>query len=55
VVFKGGLPGYRLKRVLDYIEASLEENISLSQRESMERIASRSIGTNVPNGTRFIA
>jgi AraC family transcriptional regulator len=31
VVFKGGLPGYRLKRVLDYIADSLEENISLSQ------------------------
>lgn len=30
-VCKGGLPGYRLKRVLDYISASLEENISLSQ------------------------
>ena len=31
VVVKGGLPGYRLKRVLDYIANSLEENISLSQ------------------------
>ncbi len=31
VVFKGGLPAYRLKRVLDYIADSLEENISLSQ------------------------
>ncbi len=31
VVHKGGLPGYRLKRVLDYIAGSLEENISLSQ------------------------
>jgi len=31
VIFKGGLPGYRLKRVLDYIADSLEENISLSQ------------------------
>jgi AraC family transcriptional regulator len=31
VVFKGGLPGYRLKRVLDYVAASLEQNISLSQ------------------------
>jgi AraC family transcriptional regulator len=30
-VFKGGLPGYRLKRVLDYIADGLEENISLSQ------------------------
>ena len=30
-VFKGGLPGYRLKRVLDYIADSLEGNISLSQ------------------------
>lgn len=31
VAHKGGLPGYRLKRVLDYIAASLEENISLAQ------------------------
>ncbi len=31
IVFKGGLPGYRLRRVLDYIADSLEENISLSQ------------------------
>jgi AraC family transcriptional regulator len=31
VGYKGGLPGYRLKRVLDYIAASLEENISLAQ------------------------
>ena len=31
LVCKGGLPGYRLKRVLDYIANSLEENISLSQ------------------------
>jgi AraC family transcriptional regulator len=31
VVLKGGLPGNRLKRVLDYIADSLEENISLSQ------------------------
>ncbi len=30
-VFKGGLPGHRLKRVLDYIADSLEGNISLSQ------------------------
>jgi AraC family transcriptional regulator len=30
-VYKGGLPGHRLKRVLDYIADSLEENISLSQ------------------------
>ena len=30
-VFKGGLPGYRLKRVLDYIADNLDENISLSQ------------------------
>jgi len=29
--FKGGLPGYRLKLVLDYIAASLESNINLSQ------------------------
>jgi AraC family transcriptional regulator len=31
VAYKGGLPGYRLKRVLDYIAASLDENISLAQ------------------------
>src|SRR5882724_1488828 len=31
VAYKGGLPGYRLKRVLDYIAASLEGNISLAQ------------------------
>ena len=31
-VYKGGLPGYRLKRVLDYIEENLaEESLSLSQ------------------------
>jgi AraC family transcriptional regulator len=30
-VFKGGLPGHRLKRVLDYIADSLDEKISLSQ------------------------
>lgn len=29
--FKGGLPGYRLKRVIDYVAASLDENVSLSQ------------------------
>ena len=29
--------------------------ISQSQRESMERIAQRSIGTKVPNGTRAVA
>jgi hypothetical protein len=29
--------------------------IPQSQRESMERIAKRSIGTNVPNGTRAVA
>lgn len=28
--FKGGLPGYRLKRVLDYIGSNLDQNISLS-------------------------
>ena len=31
VAYKGGLPGYRLKRVLDFIAESLEEDISLSQ------------------------
>ena len=30
-VFRGGLPGYRLKRVLDYIAARLDSNINLSQ------------------------
>lgn len=30
-IFKGGLPAYRLKRVLDYIADSLETNIRLSQ------------------------
>lgn len=39
VAHKGGLPGYRLKRVLDYIAASLEENISLAQ---LSRIAGMS-------------
>jgi AraC family transcriptional regulator len=29
--YKGGLPGNRLKRVLDYIAANLDENISLAQ------------------------
>jgi AraC family transcriptional regulator len=31
IAYKGGLPGYHLKRVLDYIAESLDENISLSQ------------------------
>jgi len=31
VTYKGGLPGNRLKRVLDYIAASLDQNIRLSQ------------------------
>src|SRR5882762_3559235 len=31
VAYKGGLPGYRLKRVLDYIAASLDRNINLAQ------------------------
>ena len=31
LVYRGGLPGHRLKRVLDYIAGNLEENISLSQ------------------------
>lgn len=31
VAYKGGLPGCRLKRVLDFIAASLDENISLSE------------------------
>jgi AraC family transcriptional regulator len=29
--YRGGLPGYRLKRVLDYIASSLDQNISLPQ------------------------
>ncbi len=31
VVYKGGLPAYRLRRVLEYIAAGLDTNISLSQ------------------------
>ena len=31
VVYKGGLPAYRLKRVLDYVASSLDTTISLSQ------------------------
>lgn len=31
VIYKGGLTGNRLKRVLDYIAANLDENISLAQ------------------------
>ena len=31
VAYKGGLPGYRLQRVLEYIAASLDGNISLAQ------------------------
>jgi AraC family transcriptional regulator len=31
IAYKGGLSGYRLKRVLDFIADRLEENISLSQ------------------------
>ena len=31
LAFKGGLPGHRLKHVLDYIADRLDENISLSQ------------------------
>lgn len=31
VSYKGGLPGNRLKRVLDYIDASLDEDITLAQ------------------------
>jgi AraC family transcriptional regulator len=29
--YKGGLPGNRLKRVVDYIAANLDENMSLAQ------------------------
>ena len=39
VVHKGGLPGYRLKRVLDYIANSLEENISLSQLSAIAGVS----------------
>ena len=35
VGYKGGLPGYRLKRVLDFIAEKLEEDISLSQLASI--------------------
>jgi AraC family transcriptional regulator len=35
LVYKGGLPPYRLKRVLDYIAETLETNISLSQLASI--------------------
>jgi len=31
IVYKGGLPRYRLKRVVDFIDESLDANISLSQ------------------------
>jgi AraC family transcriptional regulator len=31
IAYKGGLPGYRLKRVLDFIADKLEEDITLSQ------------------------
>lgn len=31
VVYRGGLPGYRLRRVLNYIGDNLAENLSLSQ------------------------
>jgi AraC family transcriptional regulator len=31
VMYRGGLPGYRLKRVLDYIEVNLAEDLSLSE------------------------
>jgi AraC family transcriptional regulator len=31
VAYRGGLPGYRLKRVLDYIGDNLAEDLSLSQ------------------------
>jgi AraC family transcriptional regulator len=35
VSYKGGLPGNRLKRVLDYIDANLDENITLAQLATM--------------------
>jgi hypothetical protein len=34
-----GLPGYRLERVLDYIAASLDENISLAQLAAIARMS----------------
>src|SRR6267143_5252347 len=39
VAYKGRLPGYRLKRVLDYIAASLEENISLAQLSAIAGVS----------------
>lgn len=38
---KGGLPGYRLKRVLDYIANNLEESISLSQLATIAGMSPR--------------
>ena len=35
VAYRGGLPGYRLKRVLDYIEDNLRDDLSLSQLASV--------------------
>ena len=39
VTYKGGLPGYRLKRVLDYIAASLEGNINLEQLSAIAGVS----------------
>jgi AraC family transcriptional regulator len=39
VVYKGGLPPYRLKRVLDYIADNLETNITLSQLAAIADIS----------------
>ena len=34
-VYRGGLPGYRLNRVLDYIAANLAENLSLAELSAL--------------------
>ncbi len=39
VIYKGGLPGYRLKRVLDYVADSLETNVSLSKLAAIADIS----------------
>jgi AraC family transcriptional regulator len=39
VVYKGGLPGYCLKRVLNYIGDNLAENLSLSQLATVAGIS----------------
>lgn len=39
VVYKGGLPGYRLKLVIDYIAENLESNIRLSQLSMVAKMS----------------